>query len=124
MGLQKNTYNSCLYTGFIQDPEDPFDSPALLHLTLGLCADDFVFFSTSDAVEAKFQQILSHLITANSMDVMEWFLGIHFSWRLSKGDVDVHMDQSRFSRNLIEFFDLQHKCQTPNATSYLGGILH
>ena len=56
------------------------------------------------------------------MGVVKWLLGIHFSWYLSKGDVDVHMDQSGFSRNLIKKIDLQHKFQTPNATPYCNGI--
>ena len=92
MGLQKNIYKPCLYKGSIQDLEDPSDSPDLVPLTLGLYVDDFFFFSTSDDAEAIFQKILSRLITVDSMGVVEYFLSIHFSWRLSKGDVNVHMD--------------------------------
>jgi len=40
-------------------------------LTLGLYVDDFVFFSTSDEVEKKFQSVLSHLIKVNFMDIVE-----------------------------------------------------
>ena len=122
MGLQKNTYNPCLHNGFIQDPDDSLNTPALAPLTLGLYVDDFVFFSTCDAVEVKFQMILPRLLTVNFMGVVEWFLGIHFSWRLSNGDVDVHMDQSGFPRNLVVNFNLQHYAQTPNATPYRSGI--
>ena len=122
MGLQKNTYDPHLYIGFIQDPEDPSNSPALVSLTLGLYFNDLVFFSTCDAVEAKFQQILSPLTTIDFMGVLEWFISIHFSWRLYNGDVDIHMNQSGLSQNLIKFFDLQHPSQTPNATPYRSGM--
>ena len=66
----------------------------MVPLTLGLSVNNFVFFSTCDAVEEKFQQIISYLITVNFMVVVEWFLGIHFSWRLSNGNIDIHMNQS------------------------------
>ena len=55
----------------------------------------------------KFQAILSRLLTVDFMGIVEWFLGIHFSWRLSEGEVDVHMNQSGFARNLVESFKLQ-----------------
>ena len=123
MGLQKNTYNPCLYTSFICDPGDPSDSPALVPLTLGLYVDDFFFFSTSNSIESKFQRILSCLLTLNFMGVVEWFLGIHFSLCISNGKLDVHMNQSGFARNLVENFDLQHWTLTPNAKPCPSRIL-
>ena len=83
MGLQKNIYDPCQYTGFIKDPDDPSNNAALIPITLGLYVDDFVFFSTCDNVEEKFQDILSRLLTVDFMGIVEWFLGVHFSWRLS-----------------------------------------
>jgi len=59
MGLKQNIYDPCLFTGFVRDPDDPTEPPATAHLTLELYVDDFVFFSTSDEVEKKFQAILS-----------------------------------------------------------------
>ena len=82
----------------------------------------FLFFSTCDAVEAKFHRILSLLLSVSFMGVLEWFLGIHFSLRLPNGDIDVHMNQSSSSHNLSENFDLQHHAQTPNTTTYRSGI--
>ena len=73
---------------------------------MGLYIDDFMFFSTSDSVESKFQIILSRLVTVDFVGVVEWFIGIHFSWRLSNGEINVHMNQSGFARNLVENFDL------------------
>ena len=56
------------------------------------------------------------------MGIVEWFLGIHFSWRLSQGEVDVHMNQSGFARNLVESFELQNRSQTPLSTPYRSGM--
>ena len=53
MGLQKNIYDPCMYTGFIKDPKDPSETAALIPMTLGLYIDDFVFFSTCKKVEAQ-----------------------------------------------------------------------
>ena len=54
LGLQKNTYDPYLYTDFIKDPEDLSNTCALAPPTLCIYVNNFVFFSTSDAVEAKF----------------------------------------------------------------------
>ena len=91
-------------------------------MTLGLYVDNFVFFSTCDQVEAKFQAILSRLTTVDFMGIVEWFLGIHSSWRISQGEVDVHINQSGFLRNLVESFDLQGRSQTPLSTPYCSGM--
>ena len=107
MGLQKNIYNPCLYTGFIKDLEDQSDTATLIPMNLGLYVNDFVFFSTCNKVEAKFQEILSHLITVDFMGIVEWFIVIQFSWHISQGEVDVHMNQSGFSQNLVKSSDLQ-----------------
>ena len=77
-------------------------------MILGLYVDDFVLFSTWNKVEAKFQEILSRLITVYFVGIVEWFLGIHFSWRTSQGEVDVHMNQSGLSRNLVKSFELRY----------------
>ena len=66
-----------MYTGFIKDPEDPSGTATLILVTLGLYVDDFVFFSTCNKVESKFQEILSRLITVDFMGIVEWFLDFH-----------------------------------------------
>jgi hypothetical protein len=38
------------------------------------------------------------------MGLVEWFLGIHFSWQITKSMVDVHMNQSGFAANFIKRF--------------------
>ena len=56
------------------------------------------------------------------MGIVEWFLGVHFSWRVTSSSVLVHMNQSGFATNLVESFSLQSCNETPTATPYRSGI--
>ena len=56
------------------------------------------------------------------MGIVEWFLGIHFSWRITPSSVDVHLNQSGFATNLVEQFALQARTETPTATPYRSGV--
>ena len=56
------------------------------------------------------------------MGLVEWFLGIHFSWRITKSAVDVHMNQSGFTANLVEQFCRNELDPTPGATPYWSGV--
>jgi hypothetical protein len=56
------------------------------------------------------------------MGLVEWFLGIHFSWRITKSAVAVHMNQSGFAANLVEQFFRDKWNPTPDATPYRSGV--
>jgi hypothetical protein len=56
------------------------------------------------------------------MGIVEWFLGVHFSWRISLSTVSVHMNQSGFASILVESFFCKTHNETPLATSYQSGI--
>ena len=122
MGLVRNPYDPCVYSGFVSDPDDPSDSPSSEPLVLGLYVDDFVYFSASDEVEAKFQRILSKMIDVEFMGVVEWFLGTQFTWRRDKSETACHMCQAGFSRNLVEQFGRADKMMSPDATPYRSGL--
>ena len=121
MGLKSNPYDPCVYSGYIHDPDNPADEDSAVPLTMGLYVDDFVFFSPDGAVEEKFQRILSRLVKVDFMGTVEWFLGTHFSWRQTSEETAVHMNQSGFSRNLVERFDMQGRNITPVCTPYRSG---
>ena len=53
---------------------------------------------------------------------MEWFLGIHFSWRITSKSVSVHLNQSGFAANLVESFFQDSRNATPTATPYRSGV--
>ena len=116
MGLQSNPHNPCVYSGYIHDPDDPSDDDSTVPITMGLYLDDFIYFSSSNKVEEKFQRILSFLIKVDFMRTVEWFLGTDFSWRQTPEETSVHMNKSGFSRNLVERFKMQDCNVTPVCT--------
>ena len=85
---------------------------------MGLYVDDFIYFSSSNKVEEKFQRILSRLINVDFVRTIKWFLGTHFSWRQTLEETAVHMNQLGFSRILAERFDMQDRNKTPVCTPY------
>jgi hypothetical protein len=106
----------------ICDPHQP-DAPSLVHpLLLGLYVDDFVYFSKDPAVEALFCRLLGECCKVDFMGIVEWFLGVHISWRISSSTVSVHMNQSGFASNLVESFFCKTCNETPLVTPYRSGI--
>ena len=122
LGLTPSSYDPCLYSGFVQDPNNSHQSLSTKPLSLGLYVDDFVYFSEDPAVEALFEHILCKRITVNFMGSVEWFLGIHFAWRITKSTVDVHMNQSGFAANLVKPYFRDKWDHIPDATPYHSGV--
>ncbi|EJK52060.1 hypothetical protein THAOC_28710, partial [Thalassiosira oceanica] len=108
--------------GYLRDPSNPSAPPSSVPLTLGLYVDDFVFFSESDEVEARFERLLGEQVPVDFMGVVEWFLGIQFSWSVTPDLVRVHLCQAGFAANLVESYDYHLKRPTPDATPYRSGI--
>jgi hypothetical protein len=112
----------CLYSGFIQDPSDPSSAKSTSPLTLGLYVDDFLYFSDNPSVEALFCRLLAEQCKVDFKGVVEWFLGIHFAWRIMSTSVSVHLNQSGFAANLVESFFQDSRNVTPTATPYRSGV--
>jgi hypothetical protein len=56
------------------------------------------------------------------MGIIEWFLGIHFPWRITPNSVAIHLNQSGFASNLVESF-FQDSCNpTIMATPYCSSV--
>jgi hypothetical protein len=49
---------------------------------MGLYVDNFVYFLEDPAVETLFECLLREQIKVDFMGLVEWFLGIRFSWRI------------------------------------------
>jgi hypothetical protein len=56
------------------------------------------------------------------MGIVEWFLGVHFSWCMTSSTIAVHLNQSGFATNLVESFAQQARDVSPMATPYWSGI--
>jgi hypothetical protein len=89
---------------------------------LGLYVDDFVYFSEDPEVEVLFERLLRERVKVDFMGLVEWFLGIHFSWRMTSSRVDVHLNQTGFAANLVEQFCRDSWEATPTATPYRSGV--
>ncbi len=87
-------------------------------LSLGLYVDNFVYFSKDPVVETLFCCLLAKRCKVDFMGIVEWFLGVHFSWCITYSSVAVHLNQSGFATNLIESFTRQVRNETPTATPY------
>jgi hypothetical protein len=122
IGLTPSLEDPCLFTGFVHNPHQP-NSPSLVHpLLLGLYVYDFVYFSKDPAVEALFCCLIGERCKVNFMCIVEWFPGVHFSWRISSLTVSVHMNQSGFASNLVKNFFCETCNETPLATLYWSSI--
>jgi len=122
IGLKPSLEDPCLYSDFIKDPSDPSSATSTSPLTLGLYVNDFVYFSEDPSVEALFCHLLAEQCKVDFMGVVEWFLGIHFVWRITSDSVSVHLNQSGFAANLVESFFQDSHNVTPTATPYRSGV--
>jgi hypothetical protein len=102
LGLQQNAYDPCLFGSNIVNPSDPLDSPSSLPLTLGIYANNFVYFLVDPLVEAKFELPLKEEATVDFMGTVEWFLGTHFQWMVTPDLIQVHLSQTGFVSHLVE----------------------
>jgi hypothetical protein len=84
--------------------------------------DDFVYLSEDPVVEALFCCLFAEYCKVDFMGIIEWFLGVHFLWRITLSLVDVHLNQSGFATNLVESFARQTCTETPTATPYRSGV--
>jgi hypothetical protein len=104
IGLTPNPHDPCFYAGFMHDPHGPSAIRSTVPLSLGLYVDNFVYFSEDPAVEALFKRLLGECVKVNFMGLVEWFLGVHFSWHFTSSQVDVHLKQTGFATNLVKQF--------------------
>jgi hypothetical protein len=104
IGLIHNAHDPCFYTGIVRDPHNSSATQSSAPLSIGLYVDDFVYFSKDPEVESLFEHLFQDQVKVDFMGLVEWFLGIHFSWRFTPLKVDVHLNQTRFTANLVEQF--------------------
>jgi hypothetical protein len=104
IGLTPSLEDPCLFTGFVRYPNDPDGRVSDKPLSLGLYVDNFVYFLEDPVFEDLFFRLLSDRCKVDFIGIVEWFLGVHFSWRISPSSVSVHLNQSGFPSNLIKSF--------------------
>lgn len=70
MGLQQSDLSPCIFTGVSIPGEPP--------IFVGMYIDDIIYFSCSDSVEKKFEELLSGIGTLDFMGQVGLFLGTDF----------------------------------------------
>jgi hypothetical protein len=115
MGLRQASPNSCLFVGEIIEGEPP--------LYVGIYVDDIIYFSTSDAVEKRFEQLLSDRVSVDFMGQVSYFLGIEFAWQHHlDGHITVSLTQQSFAETLIESLGFDTFNGSIFASPYRSGI--
>jgi hypothetical protein len=95
LGLQNSPTSPCLFIGHPIDGGPP--------IYVGIYVDDIIYFSSSDAVERKFEESLGKLVTVEFMGQVSHFLGIKFSWKHhNDGHLTVNLTQQSFVETLID----------------------
>ncbi len=107
--------------GFYPGSFEPTAATSNHPLSLGLYVDDFVYISKDPVFEALFCHLLAHC-KVGFMGIIEWFLSIHFSWRVIPSSVTVHLNQSGFASNLVKSFFRNSRDPTPMATPYCSDV--
>jgi hypothetical protein len=115
MGLKCSNNSPCLFMGTLIDGEAP--------IYIGIYVDDIIYFSPSDAVEQKFEQLLSTIGNIDYMGRVSHFLGIEFSWQnLPNGHLSVTLTQQSFTESLLENLDIPIQPSSSFLSPYRSGI--
>jgi hypothetical protein len=111
MGLTASPTSPCLFMGTIIEGEPP--------MYVGIYVDDIIYFSPSNAVERKFESILSIIGSVDFMGKVFLFLGIEFNWiHHDDGSLSVYLTQQSFAENLVESFGFESLGISPYLTPY------
>jgi hypothetical protein len=94
MGLRNSKNSPCLFVGHLIEGGPP--------IYIGIYVDDIVYFSPSDEVERKFEQLLGNCVSVDFMGQVSYFLGIEFNWvQHSDGHLSVTLTQESFAESLL-----------------------
>jgi len=115
MGLRQMSPNSYLFNGNIIEGGPP--------IYIAIYVDNIIYFSTSDSVEKKFEELLGNLVSVDFMGQVSHFLGIEFAWQHHPdGNISVSLTQQSFAENLIESLGFDTLNASSFATPYRSGL--
>jgi len=115
MGLSSSPNSPCIFTGILIEGEPP--------IYVGIYVDDIIYFSCSDKVEKKLEELLSSIGSVDFMGQVTHFLGIEFTWNHdSEGNVSVNLTQQSFVEMLLENLGIISENHSTFTTPYQSGI--
>jgi hypothetical protein len=111
MGLKQSELSPCIFTGVLIVGEPP--------IFVGIYVDDIIYFSSSDSVEKKFEELLSSIGTVDFMGQVGLFLGTEFSWQEHPdGHLSVVLTQQSFTEMLLDSLKIDRARQSLFLTPY------
>jgi hypothetical protein len=114
MGLKNSGNLPCLFVGTLIEGLPP--------IYVGIYVDDIIYFSPDDAVEQKFEALLSSIGEVDFMGQVTHFLGIEFTWlHLQDGNLTVTLSQQSFTESLLDSLQLSHLGISHYSTPYQSG---
>ncbi len=122
IGLTLLLEDPCPYSSFIQDPSNPSGTKMAYPLSLVHYVDNFVYFSEDPVTKDLFCCLLVQQCKVAFMEIVNWFLGVHFFWQINLLWVTAHLTQSGFASKLVESFSLSDHYLPPMETPYRSSI--
>ena len=114
LGFKVHASSPCIFIGTLIKGHPP--------IYLGLYVDDFIYFSESRQVEAKFEKEFGEKLDTDFNGEIQWFLGIKFTSERDKHrNVSILMSQSAFIDTLVQLTDLDKPYVTEPRTPYRNG---
>ena len=111
MGLKQSELSPCIFTEVLIAGEPP--------IFVGIYVDDIIYFSSSDSVEKKFEELLSSIGTVDFMGQVGLFLGTEFSWQEHPdGHLSVILTQQSFTEMLLDSLKIDRVRQSLFLTPY------
>jgi len=115
MGLQNSPNSPCLFVGNLIEGGPP--------IYIGVYVDDIIYFSCSDEVERKFEDLLSQCVSADFMGQVSHFLGIEFNWvQHTDGHLSVSLTQESFAESLLDSLGLSGFNYSLFTSPYRSGL--
>jgi hypothetical protein len=111
MGLHQSDISPCIFTGVLVPGEPP--------IFVGIYVDDIIYFSGSDVVEKKFEDLLSFIGSVDFMGQVSLFLGTKFTWvEHLDGHLSVSLTQQSFVETLMDSLHIDQPHQSSFLTPY------
>jgi len=115
MGLLSSSNSPCLFFGHLIEGEAP--------VYVGIYVDDIIYFSPSEKVEQKFEELLSTIGSVDFMGQVAHFWGIEFTWHHhSDGNISVNLTQQSFVEMFLDNLGITTDSVLSFTTPYRTGI--
>jgi len=115
MGLKQSTTSPCIFFGTLFEGGPP--------IFVGIYVDDIIYFSLDDAVEQRFESLLSTIGDVEFMGKVSHFLGIEFTWKeLSDGHLSVSLTQQSFIESLLDSLNIHFENISSYSSPYRSGL--